>query len=151
MLPARRLAPVLLAGAALIAAGCGGNGEERLTKAEFVERGNAICKKTAARTKALADPKTVADIPGFVDKATRELDAGLAELRDLDPPEELQSDLDRFIAFGEETKALAGELKSAAAAKDQQALAAASQRGDKLEQRSDAVARRLGLDACTED
>ena len=151
MLPARRLAPVLLTGAALIAAGCGGSGEERLTRAEFVQRGNAICKKYDDRTDALTEPKTVKDIPAFVDRATRELDAGLRELRALDPPEDLQPDLDRFVSFGEDTKALAGELKSAAAANDEQALAAASQRGDNLERRSDAVARRLGLDQCAED
>jgi hypothetical protein len=40
-------------------AGCGESGEGPLSKAEFIERGDAICNRAAAEQRALAPPATV--------------------------------------------------------------------------------------------
>jgi hypothetical protein len=44
-------------------AGCGGGGEGPLSKAEFIERGDAICNRAAAEQRALAPPATVESQP----------------------------------------------------------------------------------------
>lgn len=44
-------------------AGCGGGSEGPLSKAEFIERGNAICGRAATEQRALAPPATVNSQP----------------------------------------------------------------------------------------
>lgn len=149
MARARILSGALLG--ALVLAGCGGDGgEDRLTREAFVEQASKVCRDSNTRIEAIDEPEGIDDVAGFVDRATAELDKGLGELRDLRPPEELQADFDRFLELGEQTRGVAGELKKAAAAGDEEALQAAGEKGDRIDAESDRVARRIGLDACAE-
>ncbi len=142
------LAPVVL-GVLALQAGCGG--DDRLSKAEFQQRANAACRDANRRIKEIPAPHGSEEIVSYVDAATAELDRGIAALRKLEPPKELEADYDRFLKLSDRTRAIAGELRRAARASDEQAMQAASDRGDVVDRESDAVARRLGLDACVED
>ena len=101
--------------AGLLIAGCGGDDDDRLSKAEFLEQGNAICKKgsdeiDAAGSKAFAGEPSKRELTAFagrtlVPNVQRQIDG----LRDLSPPENdeakvksildsAQTDLDKLEA-----------------------------------------------------
>ena len=80
-------------------AGCGGDDEEALSKAEFIEQGDAICEKAAAEGEKQAD-EMFADLGSneepseeqlttFVEDVLKpNIEGQLSDLRDLTPPEE---------------------------------------------------------------
>ena len=53
----------------LLAAGCGGGGEEPLSKAEFQSEANAICAKYEKQLNALGTPSSIDEIPDLVQQA----------------------------------------------------------------------------------
>jgi hypothetical protein len=81
-----------------LAVGCGG-GSERVSAAELVQRADAICRTergTFERIQAHPPPNAsdAADQTGELIRATEHASS---ELRDLKPPEELQSAYDRYL------------------------------------------------------
>ena len=79
-------------------AACGGG--ETLSKEAFVKRADALCKQYKARAKAVERPKDIqdsADVAQYLDEVTPILKEGLAKLKALKPPEDVQSDWDDYI------------------------------------------------------
>jgi hypothetical protein len=126
------------AGTALVAlalAGCGGGSDsgssnKELSYSEFVKQANTICKEERAKSEATAQKLTGQSAqdknvwPGLVDQ----LRSGYDRFEQLDPPEELQQDFDRFNAAHQETLTLAEEAKAAADQGDEEAYAHAFKR-----------------------
>ncbi len=102
--------PILIALlAAVTLAGCGDDGGERLTKAGFLARGNAICERTQDRVDDAADQAftepgnipTAEQVQSFVDDTlVPALEEELDELEDLRPPEDDESLVEEIIAAG---------------------------------------------------
>ncbi len=142
----------LLAAAGLIAVGCGGGGDGgRLSEAEFRAQANAVCLKYDERIEALGEPESLEEVPEFVDQALPIIEEGVAELRELEPPEELEADYDRMLAETERSVGVAQRLRDAAAEGDQQALQDAFEEGNAADSQSDRIARELGLDECADE
>ncbi|HEY6771442.1 MAG TPA: hypothetical protein VI035_03220 [Solirubrobacterales bacterium] len=102
MFRARRFLPILpvLVLVCFGGSGCGGGGgKDRVSAAELIERGDAICGKersTFARVQAHPPPNAsiAAEQTGELIKATEQANSGL---RDLQPPEQLQSAYDSYL------------------------------------------------------
>jgi len=141
----------VLATVSLIAAGCGDDEGDALSKEEFTKQGNAICKKYEADAEKLGSPKSIDEVPEYADKAIALFDKQLGDLRDLTPPEDLQEDFDALLATGDDAKKTIEDLKKAAEDKDEQKLQQISQDAEKRDQKSDELASKLGLTECSKD
>jgi hypothetical protein len=138
----------VLGGLALLAAGCGGGGEEPLSKAEFQSQANAICAKYEKQLNALGAPSSIDEIPDLVQQALVILNKEIDEIAALNPPDELQSDFDKLIAASNKTKAAANDLSAAAKSGDQAAVQQALEDGNAASDEADQLATGLGLGEC---
>jgi hypothetical protein len=132
----------------LLAAGCGGGGEEPLSKAEFQSQANAICAKYEKQLNALGTPSSIDEIPDLVQQALVILNKEIDEIAALNPPDELQSDFDKLIAASNKTKAAANDLSTAAKSGDQAAVQKALEDGNAASDEADQLATGLGLGEC---
>jgi hypothetical protein len=132
----------------VVAAGCDGGGESRLSKEEFQQQANAICKRYDKKIAAIGTPTSAAEIPAFVEKGIPLIRQGLAELRALEPPAELQDDFDQMLDETEKTIPAAQKLADAAAKQDVAAVQEAIKAGNDANTASDRLATRLGLSQC---
>ena len=139
---------VLVGVFALLAAGCGGGGEEPLSKAEFQSQANAICAKYEKQLKAVGTPTSIEEIPDLVEQALAILNKEIDEIAALNPPEDLQSDFDKMIAASNKTKAAADDLSAAAKSGDQAAVQQALEDGNAASKEADQLAAGLGLSEC---
>jgi hypothetical protein len=134
--------------AALLAAGCGGGGGDRLSKEDFQQQANATCTKYEKKLNAIGKPTSLEDIKAYVDKGIPVIQQGLAELRTLKPPEDLQSDYDRMLAEIEKSIPAARQLGEAAAENDPAAVQKALAAGNAARAAADDAAKTLGLTEC---
>jgi acyl-CoA reductase-like NAD-dependent aldehyde dehydrogenase len=121
-----RWASVLVDLAAVAAAGCGGGGAKPLSKAELIERGDAICAKYRKQNEALnkdaparnpTDPQAtdeqVKAAAPVLEKLADHLRSARGELAELEPPADIASDWQNTL---DDLDQLASKLDRAAAA-----------------------------------
>jgi len=150
----RALLPVPALAVLVLLAGCGGGGGgggDRLSQADFVKQGNAICKDYNAKIEALGDPKDASEVRSFVDKAGGLVDEAMGKLDALSPPKKVEDDLAELITSSKKTKDAAQDLAKAVEDKDQKALAKVTETGDRLDKQSDALATKIGLTECAKN
>ena len=136
---------------ALLAAGCGGGGGDRLSQEDFRQQANAICEKYDKKIQDLGSPQSPADIPAFVEKGIPLIRQGVAELRALKPPAEVQEDYDRMLDETEKAIPAAQKIADAAKKNDAAAVQEAIKEGQQSDDASDALATKLKLDRCAAD
>ena len=145
----RTLLLLSLAGlAALALAGCGGGGDTAggtLTKAEFVAQANAICKDYDARIDALGEPGSIEDLVGLAEKAKPIAEDGVAKLRGLKAPEDLQASYDEYLATGDVNIELVVQLGEAAKSGDVAAIEKIGTEGEDNADKAQGIAAELGL------
>ena len=137
--------------AALALAGCGGGGDSAggtLTKAEFVAQANAICKDYDARIDALGDPGSIEDLVGLAEKAKPIAEDGVARLRALKAPENLQASYDEYLATGDANIDLLVQLGEAAKSGDVAAIEKIGTEGEDNADKAHGIAAELGLTEC---
>ena len=144
-----RWAPVALLVSLLAASGCGG--DDRLSRAEYVREADAICEKYEKRLEEVREPQSLAEVPGYVDEARPVVEEGISELRDLEPPEDVQPKVDRWLSKNEQNLARIDDLSEAAEANDEQTVRDALGKLAENEEEADRLARDIGLRACAED
>ena len=137
-----------LLAAALALASCGGGGKTALSKAEFVAQANAICKDYDARINALGDPQSIEDLVGLVEKAKPIAEDGVAKLRALEAPEDLQAGYDDYLATGDVNIELLGQLGEAAKSGDAAAIEKIGTEGEANADKAHGIAAELGLTEC---
>ena len=138
---------VVLSAAA--AAGCGGgDGGERLSRAEFVERADAICQKYEARLDALGRPANVAELRSFADRALPIAREGREELGELNPPQELEKRYDAWLERGDEAIEIVERLREAAAEGNQGEIQQIAEDAQRTDAESNRLARELGFEQC---
>ena len=140
---------VALAAVAVGAAGCGeSKGSDRLSKEDYLKRADAVCTAYDHRLEELPEPKAIEGVVTLADEAKPVAERGLAELRKLRPPADLQEDVDAWLALNQANVDAIDDLREAAAASDEAAARAVSQRAVENERKADAVAKRIGLEEC---
>jgi hypothetical protein len=136
---------------ACLAAGCGGGGEHRLSQEEFQQQADAICEKYDKKIQALGSPQSPADIPAYVQKGIPLLRQGIAELRALNPPADVEDDYNRMLDETAKAIPAAETLADAAAKNDAAAVQDAIKEGQQADEASDELATKLGLGRCAAD
>src|SRR4029453_2098859 len=105
---------LVIASLALVAAGCGG-GEDRLSEDEFLDQFDDACSETNEDLNDIQPDTDPLDCQRDAYSDAQEVvDDGLAEIGDLNPPEDLDGELEDFIDSGEQLSDVLGDLVSAA-------------------------------------
>jgi hypothetical protein len=142
-------ATVVVTAFAVLAAGCGGDGGgERLSRADYVAKADAICLATARKRQALPVPSAIAQIPRYVDRALPLLDSERSDLRALPPPSELEDEVASWLNAMQEERGALSDLRSAAKSGNSAKVRAIGSRGAAIEQRARTRARAIGLGDC---
>jgi hypothetical protein len=136
---------------ALALAGCGGDGSgggDRLSAREFRDQANAICADLAADLEALGEGDTVPELTEQLEQGRERFEEALADLRDLQPPEDLEEDYDRLLETGDDAVELIDQMQQAAEDEDFEEVQRIAEEGEQQDEASDEIARDLGLDEC---
>jgi hypothetical protein len=136
---------------ASIAAGCGGGGDGRLSQEEFQQEANAICEKYDKKIQALGSPQSPADVPAYVQKGIPLLRQGIAELRALNPPADVEDNYNRMLDETAKAIPAAEKLADAAEKNDAAAVQSAIKEAQQADDASDGLATELKLDRCAAD
>lgn len=135
---------------ALGLAGCGGGGDDRLSRAEFVDRATAICARAEERIGELAEPGSVEELAAYAREARTITKDGVADLRELAPPEELEAGFDRYLESADEVVGLLDELEQAADSGDEaESRRIAAEIGASADAQD--AARAAGIAACEDE
>jgi hypothetical protein len=132
-----------------VAAGCGG-GSERLSKAEYAKRADAICTKYNAKLKALARPTGISELPGYVDRALPLARKGDDELRALKPPKDEEQTAKEWLDQNDSVVGSMERLRDAAKKGDRGGIQTALNEATSANRTANGLARQLGLDVCAQ-
>jgi hypothetical protein len=141
-------AAVAAAVLAALLAGCGGDGGHRLSQDTYVSQADAICRAMDAKQKQLTAPSSLDAIPGYVDRALPTVDDGIAKLRRLRPPAELDRAVKDWLASLDEARGLLVDLAEAAAANDAAKVQSLGAQATTLTTKTHALAGSIGLTDC---
>lgn len=144
--------------AAVAFAGCGGDDEgdsnQALSYDEFSAQANTICEEEGAKIDATTeqltgDPEQDA---ATWSELVAQLQAASDRFAELDPPEELQADFDRFNAAAQEQLGLAEDAQAAAETGDAQAYRAFIKQAEQsnADQEAALAGSKLGAAACAD-
>lgn len=125
-------------------AGCGGGS----SREGFVEDAVEICRKSNARVEALGTPESFTDTLLYARRAEDAVDDEIDELRDVDPPDDVEDDFEAYLATLEERRR---QLELLADAADRNNMADIQGIGSELEvltAKARTQARRAGLTTC---
>jgi len=116
----RLIAVVLTASLVLLGAACGDD-EERLTSEEFEAQGNEICEEGNERLEKLfteefgeADEAPPADeVEAFIDdEVVPSIEQQIDDLRELNPPEDIEEEYEELLDEAEEAAEEIGDLSA---------------------------------------
>lgn len=144
----RRLAASLCV---LVAAGCGGGGDDRLSQEEFEQRANAICTELEQALDAMGQVESPDQLAQQLEQGERELTNAIDELRELEPPEESQEGYDRFLAAADELTQVVRDMRDAALTGNVGAVQQHAARANEVSDRADEAATGVGLDDCADN
>lgn len=148
-MPLRSAALTVICAAVLAA--CGGGGDSgRLTADEYRSQGNAACQRYEQAVKKLAQPSSLQDVSAYADDAREELASLVDQLEALDPPQDLQERHDQLVALGRQSEDALGDLAEAGDSQSKTQMTKALAAAANLDQRSDTLARDLGLNRCAD-
>jgi len=129
-------------------AGATGCGDESLTRAEYVQRADAVCKSYNERQEKLGDPKSLKDIERLADETTPLAEEQLDKLRDLKAPDEIADDANAFRDLTAQQVSNIDDLVGAAKASDVKRIQSIVTSASKLDVQADAKAKAIGLKVC---
>ena len=98
----------------VLVAACGGG----LTKSQLVAKGDAICKRINTRMAKEPDPTTTADLQRLAKRTVELSDPAIDDMEALEPPSELESEFENFLASLKRQRNLTQKIGQAAAAGD---------------------------------
>ena len=133
--------------ASLAAAGCGG-GDDRLSRGELDHQANGICEGFQRKLDALEQSSDFDTLRRFAEDARPILQQGVDDLRDLQPPEDLEASYTAWVDATAEDLVLIERVRRAAGRKDAAAIERLSDDVSAADVRADDMARELGLDTC---
>jgi hypothetical protein len=132
-------------------AGCGGGSSKPLTKEEYASKADAICGKYSDQTKALATPKSLADLATVADKTLPILDHAIKDLNKLQPPTSEKALADQWIAKVTNLKDDLQQIRDKAKAGDVAGVQAVVPRATDDNSQSNQLATQLGMSVCNKD
>jgi len=136
--------------ALVLAAGCGG-GSGPLTKEELIAKGDETCSEGNARFAEIQaePPVNAAEAANQAGELIDVSTAELADLRDLEPPEELSGKMEAYLAAQQRAIDDLERGRDAANDQDKDAYAAAQERSDRDSEERQRLARAIGFHSCS--
>jgi hypothetical protein len=148
----RRRAPVLaVAGLVLAVAAACGDGASRLSQPEFTRRADAICRDFQERINLLQEPRDLDELANIAAETLPILENGLAEIRDLLPPADLEETVDEWLSAGDESVRILREIGIAARDGKRAVVIRLLQETSANDARADSLATRIGFSDCGRD
>jgi hypothetical protein len=133
--------------AALVAAGCGGDG---VTRGEWAGEADAICAKYERRLESLGTAEALPELARLLDRAIGLLEDEHRELSALEAPEGDEERVRRLLAHVQGTITAGKKARDAARRGDEQAVAVAIGESESTAAQARHVARDLGARTCAE-
>lgn len=122
---------------------------ERLTRAEFIEAGDAICQGyDAARRPYEKDPEGYAELIEQVDVTVRLAEGKVRRLEALNPPGDGRIFIDQYLGLVQQQLALLQQLREAAEDEDQDEIRTYTQDLNDLELATRGLAQGFGFKEC---
>ena len=133
----------------LIAAACGSDGDDG-EDAAFISQVNAICAEYRPKLEFLQPPAEFLDEWAAVGADMGDLlEASVNELRQLEPPEDMADEYDRWLELRTEMLTAMREVQTAGTVYDEPAIDAGLQRIDSAIAEADPLAEELGFAECS--
>ena len=130
-----------------LAAGCS-SGDDRLSKEDYTKQADALCTKYDAELAKLPAPTTLDSLATMAQQAKGIAAEGAAKLRALKPPEELQKQVDAWLALNDQNVKDIQAMRTAAAAGNRVKVQEIARDAQRNEAKADELARKIGLKAC---
>lgn len=145
-----RRALALLPLLALLAAACGGGGNETgpMPRAEYTRKANAICAEAERKLDALGGFKSYDELSKEMKLGEQALRKSVADLRKLRPPANLRTGHEEFVSLQQETADIAASISVAAGEDDNLEMQKQAERADKVTVSANEAARKIGLEGC---
>ena len=150
-----RRALTAMALAAALAGGCADEPqrtveEDRLTREAYVREADAICVEYDRRLDALPEPEDVRDVATLAEEAFPIAQEGIAKLRELRPPEELEPQVEAWLRANDQNARNIHRLQEAAERNDARRVQEIASEAADNERRADELAKGIGLGECAE-
>ena len=147
-----RRALIPLAAVVLVAA-CGG--EDRLSRDEYVKQADAICadyeEKLEEQERALQEAESPDELASVIDRAIPTIREGTDRLDALEPPEDLESQVNQWNRLNDENIKKLEQIRDAAKAGDTGKIGSLGEEISANEEDADKLARDIGLRDCAAD
>ena len=96
----------------------------------------------------MPEPESADDVERFADEARPVIEDGLAELRALQPPEELEEQWNEIMDINDDALELLDDLSQAAASADEARIQELSEEASRKDAETDRMAQAIGLENC---
>jgi hypothetical protein len=133
-----------------LVSGCG-SGDKRLSREEFAQQADAVCRRTNRLTQPATTPTTMPGLARLAERSLPPLDRALRDLRALRPPEDEEATVQGWLRQLRRLRADAARIRDRANANDAkgvQTVAAAAQR---VNDRFHELATQLGMQVCSQN
>ena len=136
---------------ALLLAGCGGGGDDKLSDDDFRSQANALCVAYSKKVNALPDPGGYGELADYAAQAHKALVVALDGLKDLHPSDTLKDDYAKWLASAGRSLERVDQLEQAANAKSDAEIQRLSAAANAEDVRADRLATRIGIAECAND
>ncbi len=123
----------------------------RLSKAEYVRRADAVCAEYDRRLARLPKPRNVEALVDVVDEALPIAREGIAKLRALEPPADLEPAVERWLERNDENVERMEMLRDAAGEGNRLRVQRIASAAAENEREADELARQIGLRDCARE
>jgi hypothetical protein len=134
-----------------LASGCGHGGEKRLSKEEFAQRADAVCRRTNRLTQPASTPTTMPALARLAERSLPPLDRARRDLRRLLPPEDEQATVRAWLRQLVLLRADAVRIRDRARANDAKGVRTVALAAQRVNDRFHSLAARLGMRVCSRD
>jgi hypothetical protein len=146
-----RCAVFALALVIVVAAGCGSGGQKRLSKEEYTQRADAVCRRTNRLT---SPPGTISSMPAlarFADRTLKPLDRALRDLRRLRPPKDERATVNTWLRQLALLRRDAVRIRDRARENDARGVRTVALAATSRDERFKQLATQLGMTVCSRD
>jgi hypothetical protein len=133
-----------------LASGCG-SGQKRLSREEFAQRADAVCRHTNRLTQPATTPTTMPGLARLAERSLPPLDRARRELRALRPPEDEEATVHAWLRQLGLLRAHAVRIRDRAQANDAKGVQAVALAAQRVNDRFHELATRLGMHVCNRD
>jgi hypothetical protein len=131
----------------VVLAGCGGEN----SRDDYADQANEICREGQRKVNEIERPSSPEEAASFFERAQRTTAQTLAEVREVDPPEQDRAKVDRLLGRIEEANELLPALGRAIADRDNRALGRITERFRAISRETLPLARELKLSSCVSE